>query len=671
MNALAAFPTFLAPWWVPAIAGLAAIPPLVLLYFLKLRREQKAVASTLLWRKAVQDLQVNSPFQKLRRNLLLLLQLLVLLCAILAIAEPMMAGKRGEGKLSILIIDASGSMATKEAGGRTRLEIAREEAARQIDNLGPSDRGMVISFADRARVLCAITDDKRKLREAVRSVAQSDASGRLTEAMQLAEAPSSEVGERSGLEGDNPFKNPDYVVFSDGRLADAGEVKVQRGRMEFVRIGETPENSGFVTMDVRRGYEQPENVSVLARVRHFGAQKVTRDVSLFIDGDLKSVRSVELAPLAGPDKLGRNEPGDPHPDESEATVPFEFTLPTAGRVELRLSGEDALPVDDRVYALVAPPRPITALLVTPGNRFLRQLLGALPLEHYDVWSPDEYEKGEDEKLILDGRCKYDVVILDGHSTSRLPAGNYIFFAAVPLIREVEAGERVSGLPFLDWDESHPVLRHVAVQPIRVFSWLNLTLPREAVPLIEGPQGPVMALLRRERNTYLICAFGLFDETRTYANTDWFLQEGFVVFGYNAVRYLTGATTVGQIPPVRPGEAFSAAVKAGLSSTTIRRPDGTTDSAFVRGGLATYGQTDRVGIYTVADALPNEEARAVNLLDENESFIAPMEDFHVAAGDLTTTTGVDKVNRPLWPWLLAGLGVILLIEWFIYNKRVFI
>ena len=49
----AALPTFLAPWWVPAAAGLAAIPPLVLLYFLKLRREQKAVASTLLWRSAL------------------------------------------------------------------------------------------------------------------------------------------------------------------------------------------------------------------------------------------------------------------------------------------------------------------------------------------------------------------------------------------------------------------------------------------------------------------------------------------------------------------------------------------------------------------------------------------------------------------------------------------
>src|SRR5438552_1588517 len=94
------------------------------------------------------------------------------------------------------------------------------------------------------------------------------------------------------LEGDNPFENPDYLLFSDCRLTDADQVKVQRGKMEVVRIGQSPENSGFVSMDVRRGYEQPENVSILARVRNFGAQKASRDVSLYVDGELKSVKSI-------------------------------------------------------------------------------------------------------------------------------------------------------------------------------------------------------------------------------------------------------------------------------------------------------------------------------------------------------------------------------------------
>jgi len=294
------------------------------------------------------------------------------------------------------------------------------------------------------------------------------------------------------------------------------------------------------------------------------------------------------------------------------------------------------------------------------------------LDRYEVWSPDEYEDAPADKLIEDGRCRYDVVILDGHSTDRLPPGNYLFFAAVPLIDDVEAGDAVTGEVFLDWDETHPILRHVAIEAVTVYSWLDLELPREATTLIEGTAGPVMALLNRERNQYLISAFGIFNEERTHLNTDWVLKRSIVVFLSNALRYLAGSSTMGQQPSIAPGEAFTVAARPGTKSVTVRRPDGSTDRAPVRAsGLVSYGRTDRVGFYSVSTGIAGEDARAVNLLDENESFIAPNADFRIAAGEIKATEGLDRVNRPLWPYVLAALGVVLLIEWFVYNKRVFI
>src|SRR5262249_51321682 len=69
------------PWWGALLLFL--VPPLlILLYFLKLKRKPVQVPSTFLWKKSVEDLHVNSLFQWLRNNVLLILQLLVLLALI-------------------------------------------------------------------------------------------------------------------------------------------------------------------------------------------------------------------------------------------------------------------------------------------------------------------------------------------------------------------------------------------------------------------------------------------------------------------------------------------------------------------------------------------------------------------------------------------------------------
>src|SRR6478752_1265675 len=120
-------PSFLNPF-TAALAAAVAIPILLILYFLKLRRREMPVASTLLWRKAIQDLQVNSPFQRLRRNLLLLLQLLILLALLLAFSRPVTSYRPPPGARSVILIDRSASMSAKDMDGRPRLEEAKRRA---------------------------------------------------------------------------------------------------------------------------------------------------------------------------------------------------------------------------------------------------------------------------------------------------------------------------------------------------------------------------------------------------------------------------------------------------------------------------------------------------------------------------------------------------------------
>ncbi|MBN2712096.1 MAG: BatA and WFA domain-containing protein, partial [Planctomycetes bacterium] len=159
-------------WWLAA-----GIPAITILYFLKLRRQDHVVASTLLWRRSVQDLRVNAPIQMIKRNLLLLLQLLVITMIILALARPFTKVNKAQGRRAALIIDASASMGTRDVDGKSRLEAAKEEALKIIDNLGVAGEGAssedelcIILAADRPQTLCGLTSDKDKLRRIISEI---------------------------------------------------------------------------------------------------------------------------------------------------------------------------------------------------------------------------------------------------------------------------------------------------------------------------------------------------------------------------------------------------------------------------------------------------------------------------------------------------------------------
>src|SRR5262249_39254466 len=101
------------PWWAGLL--LLLVPLLiVLLYFLKLKRKPLEVPSTFLWRKSIEDLHVNSLFQWLRENVLLLLQLVTILFLIYSVMAFQVHGQGGTGKHYILMIDNSASMAVAD-----------------------------------------------------------------------------------------------------------------------------------------------------------------------------------------------------------------------------------------------------------------------------------------------------------------------------------------------------------------------------------------------------------------------------------------------------------------------------------------------------------------------------------------------------------------------------
>src|SRR4051812_7475993 len=130
----------------------ALLAPLILFYFLKLKRPRAEVPSLVLWRQVLQDQRVNSPFQKFKRNLLLLLQLLLLILLILAALKPFWRGGPGKQRRLPVLLDSSASMGgLDKPGGITRLAEAKRRVREMIDGLAADQELCLVSFDNTAR----------------------------------------------------------------------------------------------------------------------------------------------------------------------------------------------------------------------------------------------------------------------------------------------------------------------------------------------------------------------------------------------------------------------------------------------------------------------------------------------------------------------------------------
>ena len=674
--------SFLTPW-VAAIAAAIVVPALLILYFLKLRRRAEHVPSTLLWRRAVQDLQVNAPFQRLRKSLLLFLQLLVLAAGAFALARPIVQTELSDASSVILLIDRSGSMSTRE-GDTTRFELAKEQAIRHVRTFnrtgsrfwalfGTRDamtRVMIIAFADRATVVSPFTTNTADLTRLIEELEPSDGRTNLRDALELAQVYMTQTTVEQTTE--TTAAPSSLLLLSDGGLPGLDQITLREGELRLIRIGEQSDNVGITALRVQRSYERPEQLSVFCQLENFGHAPVSTDVSLYVDGQLSAVRPVALG--AAPPRAGQPDdppddgapPGDPEARlrGASAALSFEFTLDRAALLEARLSRADALAIDDRAATLVPAPRRLSVLLVSAGNFFWEKVLEHLPLERFDYMTPQQYETAPDESLEREGRSAYDVVVFDKHSTARLPEGNYVFVAAAPQIEDVKVAGEIGDQAMLWWDETHAILRHVALDYVFASKGLVLELPTGSETLMEGPGGPTLARYSKDGRHYFLLTFAI-------ENSTWWSKPSFPVFVYNLFSYMGAGGGVLDAGPLRPGDPLRIPLPAGVEQTRVQRPDGRSIPVHATGGVARYSGTERVGLYTANPAAPGHARFAVNLEDAAESDIAPLAELRLGVGQVKLASSIETATPEVWRWFVGAALLIALIEWHIYNRRVMI
>ncbi len=662
------FPHFLSP--IPAlITAAVAVPSLLILYFLKLRRREIPVSSTFLWKKAVQDLQVNAPFQRLRKNLLLFLQMLLLLILCLALSRPVANYTPGPGRLSVILIDRSGSMnATDQSNGRTRLDEAKRQAKDFVSGMEKNGQAAVIAFADSAEVVQSFTSDTQALRNAIDHIEPTDRPTRLKMGFQLADAQAAFIPEQN-----RSNVRPDVRLFSDGRVLDGADLRLD-GDLLYQKIGsDQASNIAIVALDAKRNYDNPIQVQVFARLANFGSKPVNADVQLTVDGNLRSVATVSLAPDRWTDANWLKQ----HPGEKDDqfvnkdSVQFTLDMPYAGVIKIEQMNKDGdmLSADDSAQVVVPPPKSLAVLLVSNGNYYLERMMSSMDLKNPVQMSTDDYEQKHPKD--------FDVVIFDRYYPQWMPdAGNFIYFGCAPTVGKLQAEKEndkytlIDDIGVLDWQRDHPMLQHLSMAKLYAAHMLKLVLPPEALILVDGMKGPMIVLEREDRRTHLVVAFDLLD-------SNWPLKITFPIFLHNALEYLALGSDMNVRPSYPPGATpripRSNLERNGADVKTIRLngPMGSRDIPVPATGDFALPALDRVGLYTTDPPVPQYEKIAVNMLDENESNLLPADAPPGNVGQALASGG-GKSRLELWWWLVACVALpLLLIEWWVYTRRVHI
>jgi hypothetical protein len=665
------FPSFLNTWPAAIAAGIV-VPSLLLLYFLKLRRREMVISSTLLWKKAIQDLQVNAPFQRLRKNLLLLLQMLLLLLLALAFARPVMNYSPGAGKLSVIAIDRSASMAAADVDGKRRIDEAKRLARELVDTMDKDATAMVIAFDDGADIVRSFTNDKALLKQAIDSIQLTDRRSKLQTAFRLAEAQAAAFYIDALRPGG---QRPELWLYSDGRVLDRTELALRQAELKFVKVGsDEAENVGIVALNAKRNYERPTEVQVFARLANYGPKAVSAVVQLSVDGQVVP-RGVKRDLLLVPERWDAKQLDEAAKQGVIARDSVEFNLELLDAavvsVQIKEVARDHLLADDTAHVIVPAPRTLSVVLVSAnGHESLQTALESANVKKPEMITPLVYEERmKDPQAVA---TQFDVVIFDRYTPKSLPpAGNFLYNGCLPPNSRI-VHARGPGGPImledetvLDWERAHPILRYLNLKFLALQS-AKLQVPLDAQVLVEGRQGPLIVLQRDGRHTHLVFSFDV-------AETSWWVAASYPVFMDNALQYMALGADMDLRASHPPGSTpkiprYNVQQIASKELELITPDSKTIKVSIPETGDFALPPLEKVGVYKLQPAVPQYDRLAVNLLDENESNLLPQGDVPGGAGEAITASG-GKSRLELWWWIVACAAVPLcLIEWWVYTRR---
>jgi len=623
---LPGFSALINAWW------FLLLVPLIIFYFLKLRRPRLEIPSLALWRQVISDQRVNSPFQKFKRNLLLLLQILLLCSLIFGAMQPYLSSGAEQARYLPVLIDNSASMAALDApNGKSRLDEAKEKVSKLIDDLLPDQRICLISVSSTARKLTDFTDNKRLLREAVARLEVGQVPSRLEDGLRMAQA----------MSRVQPIDT--VVLISDGNVPSEVDFELPY-KLNFQKLGSGGANVGIVDFNARRSRT---GWDVFARIE--GTKKPEGAEG---PPTAKTLCEYELLQNGQPVK---QETVSIEGGKAERLV-FKVATSIATSLELRIKpdGFDSLASDNVAFLEIPAPRPL-AVYCPMGMETYREALATMP----DI---NLYPGAGSEPKAVDLKIAEGPLSTGPDTRVQFNVG----FVPEELSNLVEL---VSGhTEVVDWRRTAPLLQHVQLLDVQIADDPKLSkgvgerdfeLAGYEI-LAQSRSGPL--ILEKTIDGKLVYQF-LFHTDRSSL----VYRVGFPIMVQNLIQIAaqranlldSKALPTGSLPPQRitPETEIRVSGPHGYTETAKSDKDG-----FLSGLAAPY-----VGPYEITGTAEPLKLGA-SLLSSGETGLVTVEKLHFPEVAVSASTMVLKTDQPLWGWFaIAGL-FFLLLEWWYFQKR---
>ena len=615
-------------WLNPAaFTLLALVPVLLVLHALRYRRRDVRVSTLFLWESVAREAQGSLGLRRLVQNLPLLLQILLVCLLAAALAEPALTGQAVPSRDVVLVLDVSASMQTR-TGQETRFAQAREHALQVLQEL-PAGRQMAVITAGRQpRVAAFFSSEKALLRQTLRDLQASDATGNMREALFLALS----LTQGSG--------SHEIIVIGDGaypRIAELTQLRQQLGhQLRHIQVDGGDTNVGITRFAFRQVPDAQGLYEVLLTVKNFSPQPVAVPLRLSMPPQQPLERQLNLQP-------GQQE-----------VIVSTVAGPLQGVAEAELALDDDLALDNRAYGVAAAPSQTWILLVGEPNYFLETLLTAIPGVFVNV--VPQVSADILPRLLASNR----LIIFNGVTPPPLQRGNYLLINTVPPDDRVRHTGTVAQPRVVDWQRQHPLLQFVDLADVHVAEALQLTLQGNAHSLVDAPDTPLLGLIEEPHLRVVVLGFDLMQ-------SDLPLRVAFPVFIGNLLRWLAPPESDGG-GQIQAGTPYPLYLDIPLSRISVQDPEGRQQQYDVQGNPWIFSDTQRVGVYTLRAGDTFKRYLTVNLLDDGESDINPTNKLPpLTPGEAAASTPAGSAETPLWLALTLGAVAVLTAEWFTWCR----